>query len=259
MIYCSDRKIAIFYNPKTGTRTINEIFKNHIPVTLRTPAHANYTIAKESYDVSDFDSYKFYTFYRDPVKRFDSAYKFYKRFMFQNAFVTFFDDEHWRQAEQQLMKEKFDRFMPMNRKDYNILSQVARNEYFWLSEELRNKIESITVEKLLEKFTYEFINSSPSPDDVLVKKVFQKTPGLFLNQRFWCHHNIDMELLDFADFDNQLKMICSKFGYSLNEVPVLNGYIPVENDHILTQDEVEMIKHYYKLDYEFFASKGITF
>lgn len=258
MIYCTNRKIGIFYNPKTATRTINEIFKN-IPVTLRTSAHANYTIALESYEVPDFNTYKFFCFYRDPVKRFDSAFKFYKRFMFQHLLIHFYDEAHWNQAERALQKAKFDRFLPMNRKDYNILSETARNEYFWLSEETRSKIEAITVKTLLEKFTYDFINSSPSPDDVLVKQVFRKVPGLFLNQRFWLDHDVDMNLLDYEDFNNQFKILCSKFDYTLTDVPVLNAYIPVENDHVLTAEEIAMIKEYYKPDYDFFASKGITF
>ena len=72
-------------------------------------------------------------------------------------------------------------------------------------------------------------------------------------------HNIDLTLLDFANFENQLKFLLSQFGVTVDSVPSLNASINLENDQQLTLEETNIIKTAYQADYDFFASKGITF
>jgi hypothetical protein len=72
-------------------------------------------------------------------------------------------------------------------------------------------------------------------------------------------HNIDLTLLDFANFENQLKFLLSQFGVTVDSVPSLNASISLENDQQLTTEEINLIKTAYQADYDFFASKGITF
>ena len=249
MIYCKDKKIGIFLNPKTGSHTINKTFKS-IFVTRNVMDHSNYIMALEFAKLSDFNTFKFYSFYRDPIDRFNSAFKFYKRYSYGHCLKTFFSDELMSESKKQISKAKYDKLLHMNKK-YD-------EEYLWLSQDLKDKIESITVSQVLNHFTYEKINSNPTPEEVY-KGAFQETPSVFVNQSFWLNYDIDLTLLNFASFEEELKTLVSLFGVTLETVSQENRNLVVENEYVLTQEDISLIKQYYKPDYDFFASKGITF
>ena len=75
MIYCTERKIGIFLNPKAGSTSVMKAFEN-IPVTFKKHTHLDYPVALTAYNLPHFDEYRFFCFYRDPVSRFNSAFKF---------------------------------------------------------------------------------------------------------------------------------------------------------------------------------------
>lgn len=237
-------------NPKTGSHTISKVFES-IPATYKVGNHANYPIAQFAHELENFDTYKFYCFYRDPVERFNSAFKFYKRVGYSHCLGEFFSAEDKNMSMQQIKKEKLKRSLNLKiRND---------DEYFWISQEFRDKIESVTPTQLLNHFTYEMVNGNPSPEDFFVTNYFRRMPSLFMNQKFWLDYNVDITLLNFADFENQIKFLASEFGVTLDTVPYVNENIPIENEHILTAEEIQVIKQFYQPDYDFFASKGITF
>jgi hypothetical protein len=249
MIYCKERKLGIFMNPKTGSHTISKTFKN-ISVTKNTRDHSNYVMALDYAELPDFNTFKFYCFYRDPIDRFNSGFKFYKRYAYAHCLRTFFSSELMTESMKQISKAKYDKLLHMNKK-YD-------EEYLWLSQDLKDKIESITVSQLLNHFTYEKINGNPTPEEVY-KGAFQETPSPFINQRFWLDHDIDLTLLNFASFEEELKTLVSLFGVTLETVSQENRNLVVENEYVLTQEDISLIKQFYKPDYDFFASKGITF
>lgn len=250
MIYCTERKIGVFLNPKTGSHTIKKVFDN-IPVTLAARNHSNYSIAEYVYEIPDFSTYKFFCFYRDPVDRFDSAFKFYKRAAYAHCLNEFFSSEDRLKARKEVKKAMHDQFLDQSKR-YD-------DEYHWLSQESKEKIESISVSQILNYFTFEKINGNPAPENFFTDRYFQNTPSVFMNQKFWLDFNIDLTLLNFADFENQLRYLVSHFGTTLDVIPNINENIIVENDHVLTTEEIQLVRQFYQPDYDFFASKGITF
>ena len=127
MIYCTERKIGVFLNPKVGSTSIVKAFKD-VQVTLKAHTHLNFTAAKEAYAVPDFDEYKFFCFYRDPVSRFNSAFKFYKRHTVMTALFKFSTIEEFRKADAQIRKKIYD--------DLLFMRKYYPGKYFWLSHKI---------------------------------------------------------------------------------------------------------------------------
>ena len=239
MIYCTERKIGIFFNPKTGSSSLFESFKN-INTTLKKHTHINYTTALNAYSLPDFDKYKFFCFYRDPVSRFNSAFKYFKRETFAIALVKFATNEEWLKAHQQIQKKIYD--------DYLFEHKYYPGRYFWLSDETRSILESITLEQVLDLV----------PEPGVVPNIREGNTGLSF-QKTWFDHNIDITYLNFADYDNELRKLLSFFDVTIDTVPHINETISLETDVPFTTEQRNLIMQKYQTDYDFFASKGITF
>lgn len=240
MIYCTQRKIGVFLPPRNGSVSTVNAFKG-VSVTRNKHSHINYTSAAEAFsEIEDFSSYKFYCFYRDPVQRFLSTFKHLKRSNVQYLLKTFFSSEDSRAAFDIIRLEKYNRFVNM--------AVRHPDEYNWLSQDLKDKLESVTIAQALTLMS-----------DVYYSRADNVQIGTFTPQKHWMDHNIDLTLLDFADFENQLKFLLSQFGVTADSVPNLNASINLESDQQLTSEEINLIKTAYQADYDFFASKGITF
>lgn len=239
MIYCTERKIGIFLNPKVGSTSIIKVFKD-VQVTFKKQTHLNYSLATEAYALPDFDKYKFFCFYRDPVSRFESAFKFYKRHSFANALSKFSTQEEINKARAQIQKKIYD--------DLLFPTKYYPGRYFWLSEETRSILESITVEQALDIIPA--LDSTPSISEGNIS---------FAHQKRWLDHNIDITYLNFADFENELRRLLSFFDTTIDTIPHENENINLETDLPFTTEERNLIMQKYQIDYDFFASKGITF
>ena len=237
MIYCTERKIGVFLNPKVGSTSIMAAFKD-IPVTFKKQNHLNYTLAAQAFSLPDFDKYKFFCFYRDPVSRFTSAFKYYKRHTYMGALSKFSTPEEVRKALLQVRKKIYD--------DYLFPNRNYPESYLWLSEETRAIVESITLEQIL--------NSVP-PIDVIPDTIYT---GLAYQKR-WFDHDIDITYLNFADYDNELRRLLSFFDTTIDEIPYENENINLATDVPFTTEERNLIMQKYQIDYDFFTSKGITF
>ena len=103
--------------------------------------------------------------------------------------------------------------------------------------------------------------SALTPIDILetIIKV-QRGPVIEVAQPQVAWLNDTVELLDFRDFDNEIRKFASYVGVSLreNEVHDNKGTGKVSVDD-LASDEIARIKDYYRKDYEFFASRDIHF
>jgi hypothetical protein len=239
MIYCTERKIGIFLGPKTGSSSIIKMFKD-IPVTFRKHTHLNYTLAVDAYEIPDFNTYKFFCFYRDPVSRFNSAYKYFKRHTYMSALHLFSTQDQMRKASKKVRQKKFDDLLFMNK--------TYPRQYDWLDEETKTILESITVEQVLGMI--------PTAD---VIPTIGKGDIALAYQKRWLDHNIDITYLNFGDFDNELRRLLTFFDATIDQIPHENENINLDTDQPLTTEQVNLVKAAYQVDYDFFASKGITF
>lgn len=239
MIYCTERKIGIFLNPKTASSSIIKAFKD-VSLTQRKHTHLNYTLANEAYEIPDFNTYKFFCFYRDPVSRFNSAFKFYKRHTFPIALSQFSTSEEVYKATMSIRKKKFD--------DYLFMNKMYKGEYHWLPQETKDILESITIQQVLDLVPANDVIPSIGRGDIAL--AYQKR---------WFEHDIDITYLNFADFDNELRRLLSFFDATVDVIPHENENINLETDVPFTTEERNLIMQKYQPDYDFFASKGITF
>lgn len=70
----------------------------------------------------------------------------------------------------------------------------------------------------------------------------------------------EVQLLDFRDFDAELVRLATSLGLEApTEVPRQNESAPKFCVNDLSPEAIERIKQYYAPDYDFFASRGITF
>ena len=152
----------------------------------------------------------------------------------------FYTEEDSNTVRQFLKTEKYNRLVNM---------AIRHNdEYFWLPQEYKDKIESVTVTQALTL-----------KSDVYYSRADNIQIGTFSPQKHWMDYDIDLTLLNFADFENQLKFLLSQFGVTSETVPFVNKSIAIEENDQLTPEEILEIKTAYQDDYDFFASKGITF
>jgi hypothetical protein len=71
---------------------------------------------------------------------------------------------------------------------------------------------------------------------------------------------VKVNLLDYADFENEMRKVLRIVGIPDNiHIPRLNASDNRRTVNDLTPEEVTYIKEFYKQDYEFFESRGITF
>jgi len=70
-----------------------------------------------------------------------------------------------------------------------------------------------------------------------------------------------LELFNFEDFNNEVVRMAAEFGYTINaaQVPKINESANRKRRSDLTAQEIQLIRNHYDADYQFFASKGITF
>ena len=85
--------------------------------------------------------------------------------------------------------------------------------------------------------------------------------GVFAPQTRWLTHpRADIQLLDFRNFDSELRNLLNRLGLPNDiEIPKLNKSDNRRSVASLTADEVQAIKTVMKEEVDFFASRGITF
>lgn len=236
MLLCEKRKLGVFLNPKTGTQTIHKIFMDAALTTSR-QTHSNYTFAAEKYRIVDFDKYKFFCFYRDPVSRFESAVKFLKRDRYLYLLLNFAPREILADAIRQIRTKKIEKSLDVNLK--------YPEEYLWLSEEIKDYLESLP---------YEFFHN------MIPETVDYDTGSLttiLAHQKHWLDHDIDIVYLNFSDYENELRKLLSYFELSIEEIPHRNATIKIDSEWSFSQEEIELTRNIYKRDYDFLSSKGL--
>ena len=245
MIYCKKRKIGIFLNPRTGTTSLYHIFKS-IDVDQNKHVHVNYSLANDAYDIPDFHTYKFFCFYRNPIDRFVSCFKYFKRKAHLGALSQFSGQEAFLKATADIKMKKYELFYPMNK--------GHKDEYHWLCDEHKQIIESITIDQIL--------NLLPdNPGDINFNLPVSQgiMTSLFSSQKNWLDFDIDITYLNFENYENEVRNLTAMFDVTLENVMHGNQSLNLSSDVPPTPQEILNIKQKYSGDYDFFASKGITF
>jgi hypothetical protein len=98
-----------------------------------------------------------------------------------------------------------------------------------------------------------------SPGEYLTHFVKRSCGGLPFSQQTPWLDKPNMTLLDYRDFDNQARFVCSLFDVTVGQVPRLNVGLPIHHVSDLSDSEIAQIKEFYKTDYDFLANKGIYF
>jgi len=101
----------------------------------------------------------------------------------------------------------------------------------------------------------------PIPMMDIFNKMRWHVDNLYGKQKRW--HTVDgIELLDFSNFASEVKRIGPEFGVTFDpdqQFTVENASIYVPGKDDFTPTELDVLRSYYQDDYDFLASKGITF
>jgi hypothetical protein len=231
MILCNRKKIGIFFPNKTGSSYIYEIFrKNKLFLSLDdlTHDHINYPTLVSRYRFQNFEDYRFYCFYRNPIERFISGYMYMKRTEYTHFLHYFYGKQY--------------SSMPA--------THYLKVPYISLSEKLKEKIEKISFSDFLENCK------------LLYNKAYIRIGyGVFYKQINWLNHP-NINLLDYRNFQEESNTLFSMFRLTKPELPKINESIRFKTDpniENLSSEEISQIKDIYKDDYDFFASRGISF
>lgn len=221
MIVSIQKGFCIFLNPKTGTTTLYDIFKDKPYVDYAVQDHLDYRDLKVKYP--DADNIALYAFYRNPVDRFISAYSFAmenRSFILASRMYNYYiDPEH------------------VN----------AFNTNTGLNDEQMDRVRALSIKEI---FTHK--------DFKLIMSLLFDISPVFLPQVNWLDYE-GMNLLNFEHFEDEVKKLLTLYDDSdiVPEIPKLNAVEPAYRN--LTQEETDLIKSLYERDYQFFASKNITF
>ena len=205
MIVCEAKNIAVLLNPKTGTSTLVNIFKK-----------LNVDKCNHSHDIPiNVSDYQTFCFYRNPVDRFVSAVRYFKR-------------------------KHYPELLHMAYGNDIKVSCLTRTPYNDLSDSIKAAIEEISI------------------DDMLTKNMIQSYNILFKKQTYWLD-SADVCLLNYHDYDNEVRKLMVQFDYYDFDIPRLNESVKISEYDQINNDTIIKIKDLYQEDYDFFASKGITF
>lgn len=206
MIVCNKRKISVVLNPKTGTTTLCNIFKN---LEVDECLHDHKTLDKNLVD------HQVFSFYRDPVDRFLSSARYYKRRYYVNLIHAIYGN-----------KIK--------------ISCLTTTPYDLLEDDIKRAIESISIR------------------DILESNCMNSNELFFKPQTSWLDHP-NTVLLNYHEYESEVMRLLSYFDYYNFDIPRLNESIKLPQYDQVDTNTIAKIQDLYRTDYDFFASKGITF
>ena len=229
MIHDPEKKLLLLLPPKTGSSSLRSLFKTivatglpdeplRIKIAVMIRAHVRYEEISQILPDINLDEYIVYSFYREPVARFMSTFKY-----MQHQILT----------------------------DLNVKAQNGDTEHLKLvykalynDEDITRDPHSITVDNIISTIDKNILNA-PILD-------------LFLSQTLYLTDKVT--LLNFDDFESNIKMLLEAFGQDINTpIPRHNDTNSADYLSDLTEEQITKIKQIYAVDYEFFESRNITF
>ena len=219
--------------PKNGCHTLVSLFKNIKQidrVAFDTLEH-HYTLESfaKNYPEYDLSGFTFYGFYRNPIDRFLSSYEFSKRY-YELEYVQRVLYKNTNPAPRSLIDK-----LRLKAGTIPSLKTLTVQQYFDSLDEIEN-VKSKSHQPKLDTFS--------------LQKNYLDIPNL--------------TLLNFANFNQEVLNLLSLFDHDLtidiDDVPKKNASVDMAiTRDTITSHELELIKSFCREDYEFFASKGITF
>ena len=241
MIHDPEKKVILLLPPKTGSTSLRSLFGSMLiqrqtywpktivatslpdgPPSIQTAvmirAHVRYEDISQILPDINLDEYIVYSFYREPVARFMSTFKY-----MQHQILT----------------------------DLNVKAQNGDTEHLKLvykalynDEDITRDPHSITVDNIISTIDKNILNA-PILD-------------LFLSQTLYLTDKVT--LLNFDNFESNVKMLLEAFGQDINTpIPRHNDTNSADYLSDLTEEQITKIKQIYAVDYEFFESRNITF
>jgi hypothetical protein len=219
MIYSSSQSVAVFLNPKTGTTSLVDSLTNTNYVFDECQHnHMNFDLFMRMYN-PDLTNMKMFCFYRNPLDRFLSMWNYIRTTPGHMVkMVHYFHGDAIK------------------------ISHLNRTPFQDLSSEVQDALTQINIITFLQSGFKDTLGS--------------KWPLLY-PQTNWVKFD-NLTLLPYEDFNNGVAAITSALGVTDYKVDTLNKRTIISNDTIPTQEEIDFIKVYFKEDYDFFESVGIT-
>ena len=229
MIHDPEKKLIVLLPPKTGSITLTYIFNSLVFPTgivqsiinagsFSNTAHATYNDILKIFPNIHLDEYTVYSFYREPVARFMSTFKY---------------------MQHQILTDLNVKAQSGDAKELRMVYKALYND-----EDITRDPESITIDDIIST-VYKNILDAPILD-------------LFRPHTFYLTDKVT--LLNFDDFENNVKMLLEAFGQDINTpIPRYNNTNSANYLSDLTEEQITKIKEIYAHDYEFFESRNITF
>lgn len=226
MIVSNDKKYFFIANPKTGTRTALDVLKSH-GIYLADHPHVSAAIGMFQMKDPTFDYHaieKIYVFWRDPVDRFISAVNFLRS----------------ARGGPELLRRNREWFPDVEIKDPVIPIRGSGITKIEMTDAILEMLAAITPEQI---FNDEMERVSP-PHNKQIFHVLQK-------QGLWLTGSDKMVILDYANFEHNLKLVASDFGIDCANliVPVLNKSTQLTTS--LSPELEARVQEYYFKDYNF--------
>ena len=160
-------------------------------------------------------------------------------------------------------RDPVDRFLSCLNYEYQQRQTLVS---YLISNHLGLKIPYITSNKFIEKQIESVYKISPA--DVLddhdnIMEYFEGQMSfvskiIFLKQEHWLKPE-HMNIYKYEKFDENVKLLCSKFDFVPDEIPVLNQSTHIHTRESLDQNEIDVIKKFFKSDYDLLESRGIIY
>lgn len=221
MIVSNDQKSIYLANPKTGSRTAEELLKDY-GIIAGQHLTATETMAKIKPQLPDFD-YKtvenIYVFWRDPIDRFISGINFLRA---NRPWMILQKNPEW-----------FTNF------DYSNLITITntgtqRFNSAGISDELKNAVKAITPEQLFNAEINSKENDPSSAYMVMEKQSRWIWPGL--------------NILNYSNFDTNMRTVMNSFGVpSSTQIPRNN--VSEKLTTSLSSELEARVREYYAEDY----------
>ena len=240
MIISNDKKLIVLLNPKTGTQALKSALDGLGPFDVIDGQHETLGMLETKPElkaislVAPLRDYQVFAFYRDPVERFISAANHMRRGLpgvIRNLFYDRLKDVHL----------------------YAGTMITSAEQYQAIAQEYRDKLESISYLDILD--VYQFL-----------KKNFRLTTSdhkrmlAFFPQTTWLQSDqAQIQLCDFRNYSNEVNRIAAALGSGPVDSPTVNQSVKLPGDQDLNPDTRAKIMAEYQQDYDFFASKNITF
>lgn len=224
MIINRDKKIIVLLTPKTGSTTVRTIFNQWFVPDYG--SHADLSGAAIALGDS-INEYVVYAFHRNPIDRVLSA--------LTAACLTFVQLAEDRHSVQEFLAVTFP--------GLGIEAPERSSD-----ERDRSNVEHL--------YSLD-IGVVAKPSEIL-KRFGGMTGGLAF-QLQWVQ-DPRIQLLSYENYDESINLLCSVMGVDVpSSIPKENSSGKRQNIEDLPQSEVDFIREYYKKDYEFFDSKGISY